>query len=208
MKWIYILENATLNSCSEVFFFDGSKRSFIICIFSSLLFNWLNCFLNYSDLGLRTSWLDITSKLDDLCIQSSLIIDLDQFTVKLEVLCFRAMSICLMQIQQIKTMLLVLIEHLSSCLHTCCVFTIYFDSDDRRLVLSAKKGLFQTRFVFNFPLQQIPRKDVQSTNMTQAKRRSSMQPIEIMEDKLRNLINSTTTQKAWDSIKYMISLFK
>lgn len=46
------------------------------------------------------------------------------------------------------------------------------------------------------------------TKLSQQKRRSSVLPSEVMEEKLVNLLNSTTAEKARQSIKYMISLFR
>lgn len=46
------------------------------------------------------------------------------------------------------------------------------------------------------------------TKLSKQKRRSSVLPSEAMEEKLVNLLNSTTAERARRSIKYMISLFR
>ena len=54
----------------------------------------------------------------------------------------------------------------------------------------------------------VPEKQLPKTSSSQTRRRSSVSPSELMEEKLANLLNNTTAQRAWESIKYMISLFK
>lgn len=47
-----------------------------------------------------------------------------------------------------------------------------------------------------------------NTKPSQGRRRSSVFPSELMEEKLTNLLNSTSALRARNSIKYMISIFK
>ncbi|KAJ7378056.1 hypothetical protein OS493_024718 [Desmophyllum pertusum] len=56
--------------------------------------------------------------------------------------------------------------------------------------------------------KEVTEKQQLKTKTSQARRRSSALPCELMEEKLTNLLNSTTAQRAKEAIKHMIGLFK
>lgn len=60
----------------------------------------------------------------------------------------------------------------------------------------------------DFPLFKVTEERSIDTKPSRGRRRSSVFPSELMEEKLTNLLQSTSARRARESIKYMITVFK
>lgn len=60
----------------------------------------------------------------------------------------------------------------------------------------------------DFPLFKVTEEWSIDSKPSQGRRRSSVFPTELMEEKLTNVLNSASALRARESIKYMITVFK